>query len=146
MPMAYTENQSLIFLPVLALVALTLVAFVRLAVGRMAAMKDGQDPAYYRAHLGGSEPEAAATGARHWGNLFELPTLFYAGCLSAFVLGGVTGWTLAFAWGYVAARVAQSLVHMTYNHVGHRAGASLVGVVSIFALWANVAVSIIVNV
>lgn len=143
--MPYAENQSLIFLPVLVVVALTLMAFVRLATGRMAAIKGGQDPAYYRAHLGGSEPEAAAAGARHWGNLFELPTLFYAGCLSAFVLGGVTGWTLAFSWGYVAARVVQSLVHMTYNEVRHRALAFLAGVVFVFALWANVAVSVFVN-
>jgi hypothetical protein len=144
MPMAYAENQSLIFLPVLVIVALTLVAFVRLAAGRIAAMKDGQDPAYYRAHIG-SEPESAAAGARHWANLFELPTLFYAGCLSAFVLGGVTGWTLAFAWGYAAARVVQSLVHMTYNDVRQRALAFLAGVVCVFALWANVAVSVFVN-
>jgi hypothetical protein len=145
MPMPYAENQSLIFLPMLVVVALTLVGFLRLASARMAAIKGGQDPAYYRAHLGGSEPEAAAAGARHWANLFELPTLFYAGCLSAFVLGGVTGWTLAFAWGYAAARVVQSLVHMTYNNVRQRALAFLVGVILIFALWANVAVSVIVN-
>jgi hypothetical protein len=144
MPMAYAENQSLIFLPVLVIVALTLVGFVRLAAGRIAAMKKGQDPTYYRAYIG-SEHEAAAAGARHWANLFELPTLFYAGCLSAFVLGGVTGWTLAFAWAYAAARVVQSLVHITYNDVRQRALAFLVGVVCVFALWANVAASVFAN-
>ncbi len=143
--MAYALNQSLVFVPVLVVVALTLVGFVRLARGRMVAMKNGQDPAYYRVHQGGSEPEAAAAGARHWDNLFELPTLFYAGCLSAFVLGGVSGWTLAFAWGFAAARVVQSLVHMTYNDPGHRAMAFLVGVVCVFALWANVAASVFAN-
>lgn len=139
-----SHNPTLIFLPMLVVVALTFVAFVRMAVARTGIIKS-MDPDYYRAHIGPPEPESARAAVRHYDNLFELPTLFYAGCLSAFVLGGVTGWTLAFAWGYVAARLAQSLVHMTYNHVGHRALAFLVGIVFVFALWANVAVSVIVN-
>lgn len=140
--MPYATDQTLIFLPVLVVVALTLVAFVRMAMGRAAAVKAGHDPAYYRAHHGTPEPESAAAGARHWDNLFELPTLFYAGCLTSFVLGGVTGWTLAFAWGFAAARVVQSLVHMTYNNPGHRGLAFVVGVVFVFALWINVALSV----
>jgi hypothetical protein len=141
--MSYADNQSLIFLPVLAIVALTLVAFVRMAAGRATAMKSGHDATYYRAHQGKPEPEAAAAGARHWDNLFELPTLFYAACLTAFVLGGVTGWTLAFAWGFVVFRVLQSLIHMTYNNPAHRGGAFMLGVLFVFALWANVAMSVL---
>ncbi|MEW9854979.1 MAPEG family protein [Novosphingobium sp. M1R2S20] len=135
-------NQTLIFLPVLVVVALTLVAFVRMAMGRAAAVKAGHDPAYYRAHHGAPEPESAAAGARHWDNLFELPTLFYAGSLTAFVLGAVSGWTLVFAWGYAAARVVQSAVHMTYNNPGHRGLAFVVGVLFVFALWINVALAV----
>jgi hypothetical protein len=143
--MPYATNQMSIFLPVLAVVALTLVGFVRLAVGRAGAVKAGHDPAFYRAHIGTPEPEVAAAGARHWGNLFELPTLFYAACLTAFVLGGVTGWTLAFAWLFAAARVLQSLVHMTYNNPSHRAGAFMLGVVFVFALWGNVALVVLMQ-
>jgi hypothetical protein len=143
MRMTYAENQSLIFLPVLVLVALTLIAFVRMGVGRANAMKSGLDANYYRAHQGTPEPEAAAAGARHWDNLFELPTLFYAGCLTAFVLGAVTGWTLLFAWGFVVFRVVQSLIHMTYNNPAHRGGAFVLGVLFVFALWGNVATSIL---
>lgn len=135
-------NQILIFLPLLVVVALTFVAFLRMATGRAAAVKAGHDPAFYRAHLGAPEPEVAAAGARHWDNLFELPTLFYAGCLAAFVLGAVGLWTLVFAWGYAAARVLQSAIHMTYNNPSHRGGAFVLGVVFVFALWINVAISI----
>lgn len=140
--MPYAVNQSLVFLPVLAVVALTFVAFVRLAVGRAVAAKDGFDGTYYRAHLGKNEPEGAIVGARHWGNLFELPTLFYAGCIAAFVLGGVGQWTLGFAWAYVAARVAQSAVHLSYNNPAHRGMAFALGVIFVFALWANVALTV----
>lgn len=141
--MPYATNQTLIFLPVLVLVALTLVAFVRLGSARAAAVKAGHDPKFYRAHIGAPEPEPAAAAARHWDNLFELPTLFYAACIIAFVLGGVTGWTLGFAWAYATARVVQSLVHITYNNPAHRGGAFMLGVVFVLALWVNVALTVV---
>jgi len=135
-------NQAQIFLPVLVVVALTFVAFVRMAGARAAAVKAGHDPAYYRAHVGKPEPEATVAAVRHWGNLFELPTLFYAGCLTAFVLDAVSGWTLAFAWAFVAGRLLQSAVHMTYNNPMHRGGGFLLAVASSLALWLNVALAV----
>ncbi|MFT4057792.1 MAG: MAPEG family protein [Novosphingobium sp.] len=136
-----SHNPTLIFLPMLVVVALTFVAFVRMAVARTGIIKS-MDPDYYRAHIGSPEPEVARTAVRHYGNLFELPTLFYAACLTAFVVAVVGRWTLIFAWGYVAARVVQSLIHMTYNNPAHRGGAFVLGVLFMLALWINLAVSI----
>lgn len=135
-------NPAQVFLPMLVLVALTFVAFVRMAAARGAAVKGGHDPNYYRAHTGEPEPEAVRAVVRHWDNLFELPTLFYAACLAAFVLGAVGGWTLLFAWGWVAARVVQSAVHLSYNNPAHRGGAFALGVVLLLALWINVALAV----
>lgn len=132
-------NQAAIFVPMLVVVALTFVAFVRMAAARGAAVKAGQDPAYYRAHLGPPEPEATIAAVRHWDNLFELPTLFYTACLTAFVLDAVSGWALAFAWAFVLARLTQSVVHMTYNNPGHRGGAFILGVLSLLGLWVTLA-------
>ncbi len=136
-------NQAAIFLPMLVVVALTFVSFVKMAAARGAAVKGGHDPAYYRAHLGTPEPEATVAAVRHYGNLFELPTLFYAACVTAFVLGAVGTWALVFAWGYAAARVVQSLVHMTYNNPSHRGGAFVLGMLLIAALWVNVGIAIV---
>ncbi len=135
-------NQVAIFVPMLVIVALTFVAFARMAAARGAAVKAGQDPNFYRAHLGTPEPEFATAAVRHYGNLFELPTLFYAGCLTAFLLGAVTGWLLVFAWGYVAARLIQSAVHMTYNNPSHRGGAFVLGAVFMAALWIDLGIAI----
>jgi len=136
-------NQTVIFLPMLVVVALTFVAFVRMAAARGTAVKGGHDPNYYRAHLGTPEPEAAVAAARHYGNLFELPVLFYAACLTAFVLGAVGFWTLVFAWGYVAGRLLQSAVHMTYNNPAHRGLGFVLGVLFAIALWVDLAVAIL---
>ena len=135
-------NQAQIFLPVLAIVVLTFVAFINMAVKRGAAAKS-MDTNYYRAHIGEPEPEAARAAARHWDNLFELPTLLYAGCLTAFVLGSVGTWTLVFAWGFAAARLVQSLVHMTSNNPVTRGLGFTLAVVFALALWVNVGMAIV---
>lgn len=135
-------NQALVFLPVLTVVLVTFAGFVRLAAGRAAAIRHGQDPAFYRAHVGAPEPETAAAGARHWDNLFELPTIFYAACLTAFVLGEVGFWTLAFAWAFAAGRIVQSAVHMTYNNPAHRGMGFMLAVITAFLLWIDVAISV----
>ncbi len=140
--MPYAVNQTAIMLPMLAIVALSFVAFVRMAAARGAAVKAGHDPNYYKAHIGAPEPEATVTAVRHYGNLFELPTLFYAACLTAFVLGAVGKWTLIFAWGYVATRIVQSLVHMSYNNTSHRGGAFVLSVLFMLALWTNLGMAI----
>ncbi|MET0589037.1 MAG: MAPEG family protein [Novosphingobium sp.] len=129
-----TVNQLAIFVPMLVVVALTFVAFIRMAMARGAAVK-AVPPSFYRAHQGGQEPEAAVVAVRHYGNLFELPTLFYAACITAFVLGAVSTWVLVFAWGYVACRLLQSAIHLTYNNPAHRGGAFVLSVVFVLALW-----------
>lgn len=134
-------NQVSIFLPVLVVAALTYVAFVRMAAARGAAAKT-MDPSFYKAQLGGHEPEAAVVAVRHYHNLLELPTTFYAACLTAFVLAAVGQWTLVFAWGYAAARVLQSAIHLSYNNPAHRGLAFVLGVVFSLALWVNVAIAV----
>jgi len=139
-------NPVSIFVPLLVIVALTFVGFVRMAAGRATAMKTGIDPNFYKAHQGGMEPAVAVVGVRHYGNLFEMPTVFYAAVLTAFVLGAVGHWTLVFAWGYVAARLVQSAVHLTYNNPAHRGLCFVLGVVFMIALWVNLAIAIIARV
>jgi hypothetical protein len=144
--MPYATNQMTIFLPMLVIVALTFVAFVRMAAGRGRAVKGGHDPAYYKAQIGAPEPEFTVVGVRHYGNLFELPTIFYAACLTAFVLGAVSFWVLLFAWGYVVCRLVQSAVHITYNNPAHRGMAFVAGVLCMLALWVTLAVAIFARV
>ena len=140
--MINTVNPYAIFLPMLAVVALTFVAFVRMSAARAAAVKGGHDPRYYRAQRGPPEPEPTVVAVRHYHNLFELPVLFYAGCLTAFSLNAVGGWVLAWAWGYVAARVAQSTIHMSYNNPAHRGGAFVLGVLFALLLWIAIAIAV----
>ncbi len=68
-------------------------------------------------------------------NLLELPVLFYVVCLMFFVTGAVTALTLQIAWAYVGFRLAQTLIHLTYNNVIHRLTAFAVSNFILVALW-----------
>jgi hypothetical protein len=140
--MAEPQTPIAILLPML-LVVLTFVAFIKMAIERAAAVKGGQSPEFYKVYLGDPEPEKTRAAVRHWDNLFELPTVFYAACLTAVVLGGVSGWTIAFAWVYAVGRLVQSLIHMTYNNPNQRAGAFTFSVIGLLALWVNIGAMII---
>lgn len=137
-------NQAYIFVPMLAVVVLTFIVFFRMGAARGAVAKE-MDFAFYKAHLGGQEPEVAVVAVRHYGNMFEAPTLFYAACLSAFVLEAVALWTVLFAWGYVLMRVVQSAVHATYNNPAHRGIAFMLSMLFLAALWVNVGLAVAVR-
>ena len=137
--------QAYIFVPMLAMVALTLVAFVAMAAVRGKAAKE-MDPGFYKAHLGGEEPEYAKTKVRHFNLMFELPVLFYVACITAFVLGAVGDWTVWFAWAFVLLRVIQSIIHLTYNNPAHRGMTFVLSVVAMIALWINVGMAIFASV
>ena len=135
-------NPASILVPMLAIVLLTFIGFIRMAMMRGVAVKGGHDPNYYKAQIGTPEPEATVVAVRHYGNLFELPTIFYAACLTAFVLPAVGMWTLIFAWAYVAARYVQSLIHLTSNNTSQRGGTFVLGVLCVIALWVNIGLAI----
>ncbi len=107
-------------LPVLALVAWTLVMWFWLYATRIPAMKRmGIDP-QEAAHPGTYAhrmPGHARSVADNYNHLHEQPTIFYALMFFIALTGGVTAGTLSLAWGYVGSRVVHSLVQSTINKV-----------------------------
>jgi hypothetical protein len=138
------SGQSLaIFLPVLLVVAVTFAGFVKMAIERAKAVKQGQDPEFYKVYLGDPEPQKTRAAVRHWDNLFELPTVFYAGCLTAFVLDAVSATVLVCAWIFAVGRTVQSAVHLTYNHPNHRGLAFTLSFLGLMVMWGTLAVTIL---
>ena len=81
------SELSLVY-PMLALVLLTCGVLIVLFRSRVRMVREGLAPvSYFRVFQGSPEPEFAAKPARHFTNLFEAPTIFYAGCLTAMVTG-----------------------------------------------------------
>jgi hypothetical protein len=113
-----TPTQFL--LPVLALVAWTLVMWFWLYATRLPAMKRaGIDP-QEAAHPGTYAhrmPGHARSVADNYNHLHEQPTIFYALMFFITLTGGAATGTLALAWGYVACRIVHSFVQATVNRV-----------------------------
>lgn len=126
--------------PMFVMVLLTFGVAVVLFRARVRSVREGHTAVSYFRTFAGSPPEAEflAKPTRHFANLFEVPTLFYAGCLAAMVAGatGTTG--LVLAWGYVAARLAHAWVHLGANRVRHRFRIYLISWIFLLALWVYV--------
>ncbi|MEO5565757.1 MAG: MAPEG family protein [Luteimonas sp.] len=133
-----------IFLPALAMVALTVVVTFRMFFERVAQMRDGT--LKMRDIPSGSQMAARFADTRaadNYRNLFEAPVLFYLALVVAFAIGHVTSLVLALAWAYVAMRFLHSYIHCSYNRVKHRFYAFLASNVLLWALWAILAVALI---
>ena len=104
--------------PAFALFLLTMLVVFRLARLRWGAVRSHQvDPRFYKIYRGEGEPEAVAVVSRHVSNLYEMPTLFYAGTAIAFA-AGLSGTALvALGWTYVGLRLCHTLIHLGSNNV-----------------------------
>lgn len=140
---AYEDGQpamerSEILLPMMALIGWTLCVLLLIPYQRFRAAGAGavteQD---FR--LGESErvPPEVRIPNRNLMNLLELPVLFYAVCLVAYVTSLADHWTVRLAWVYVALRIAHSVVHLSYNKVMHRLAFFALSNFVLVAIWAR---------
>jgi hypothetical protein len=118
-------TYSPILIPVVVLIAWSLVICMWMAATRLPAMKQagidatkliggrGQD-------LEGVVPDKVMWVSHNYNHLMEQPTLFYALSISLAIAGLGNGINLWLAWIYVGLRVVHSLVQATTNRVKYR--------------------------
>jgi hypothetical protein len=129
--------------PSFALVALTLAVVIRLARQRFAAVRAGRvDGRFYKAFRGEGEPEEVAVTARNLINLYEMPTLFYAGIAIAFAGGQSGTLLLTLAWGYVALRLVHTAIHLGSNKVLWRFRVFALSWLVLLAFWVTLGVQL----
>lgn len=117
-------------LPVLALVAWTLVMWAWMYATRIPAMqKAGIDPqeAANSDALAQRLPPEVRWVADNYNHLHEQPTIFYALMFLAALTGGSDSTALALAWAYVLLRIVHSLVQATINRIVVRFGIFMLG-------------------
>ena len=129
-------QNSVIFLPALALVALTFIVWWRMFFMRIGQMK--RERIHPQSVATSAEVAAKLTDSRaadNFRNLFELPVLFYLALAVAAQAGLVNTATLTLAWLFVVLRIAHSYIQCSYNKVMHRFKAYVAGGLVLFALW-----------
>ncbi len=118
-------DYSPILVPVVALVAWTLIVMLWMVATRFPAMKRKgvslKGAVGSRgANLDGVIDDQAQWVSHNYNHLMEQPTVFYAVALALALMdmgGGLNYWL---AWGYVVLRVVHSLVQGTVNIVRYR--------------------------
>lgn len=135
--------QTLIFWPMIAQVALTAFIWFRLYRTRIPELRRrGVDPQAVQTSRQAADVLQDVAPADNFRNLFEVPVLFYAVCLSLAFTELVAPLQLALAWLFVISRAAHSFIHVTYNLVVHRFAAYALGTLAVFAMWATFALSL----
>ncbi len=130
--------------PAFGLFALTMFSVLRLARMRFAAARAGRvDPRFYKVFRGEGEPPDLAATSRNVINLYEAPTLFYAGTAFAFAAGqsGVSLVTLG--WAYVGLRLLHSAIHVTTNRVMWRFRVFAASWFVLLAYWIAIGVALL---
>ena len=134
-------DAKLIFMPAVAMVALTFVVWWRMYVVRIGQMK--RERIHPQAVATSAQSSARLTdscAADNFRNLFELPVLFYVALVVAAMTGQVNATTIALAWAFVLLRIVHSAIHCTYNKVMHRFYAYVAGGMALWLLWGAIAV------
>lgn len=133
-----------IFLPALAMVALTFIVLAVMFRRRVAQLKrDRIHPQKVATSQQASALYTDVAPADNFRNLFEMPVLFYLALVVAALTSQVTTPVLALAWTYVVARAIHSAIHCSYNKVMHRFRAYALSVFVLLALWAVIGYGLI---
>jgi hypothetical protein len=137
-------ESRLIFLPALAMAALTFVVWWRMYFLRIGEMtRERIHPQSVATSPAMAARVVDTRGADNFRNLFELPVLFYLALVVAALTGQVNPATVGLAWAFVALRVVHSAIHCTYNKVMHRFYAYLAGGLVLWALWGVLAIGLL---
>ena len=127
-------NNHQIFWPMLLQIILPMLVLLVMAKRKAADIKSGA-----------VDPKKTAVDSKAWGdgvvltsnnlaNQFQIPVLFYALCLMAYLMNAASGALLGVAWFFVVSRYAHALIHITTNHVPHRFPAFMLGVLAVWVM------------
>lgn len=123
-----------IFVPVLAQVVLTFVAYAALNVVKGRANRRGEVDLARKALHKDAYPDYVLKYTNNVANQFEAPVLFYVLAFMLWAVKAVDATTLTLAWAYVATRVVHYLVHTTINFIPVRKSVFTVGIVILLAM------------
>ena len=129
-------GNNAIFLPAVAMAALTFVVWWRMYFTRIGQMK--RERIHPQSVATSAQAAAKLTDSRaadNFRNLFELPVLFYLAIVVAAQAGLATTTVLVLAWLFVILRIAHSWIQCTYNKVMHRFYVYVTGGMVLWVLW-----------
>jgi hypothetical protein len=137
------ETRAL-FLPVIAMMAITVLAWLRLYQLRFAEMARRKvDPQSIALSAQKDAGLQDTRGADNFNNQFQLPILFYIAVLVAQATGHGSDLFVKLAWAFVATRLVHALIQWTYNRVVHRFAVYAIGALILWWMWGLLALGLL---
>ena len=127
-------NNDLIFLPVLAHVALVFMLYIYLGIVKSRAVKEGSVDRKKAALDPKAWPESVVKVLNNLGNQFESPVIFYIISIIYYLTNNVDSFLISIMSIYVLTRYMHTYIHVTSNFVPYRFKLFLVGVLILLAL------------
>lgn len=127
-------NNDLIFLPVLAHVALVFMLYIYLGIVKSRAVKEGSVDRKKAALDPKAWPVSVVKVLNNLGNQFESPVIFYIISIIYYLTNNVDSFLISIMSIYVLTRYMHTYIHVTSNFVPHRFKLFLVGVLILLAL------------
>lgn len=128
-----------LLLPITVLVLWTFIIMLLVIVSRVYSVRSRQVKAgYFKLYQNTSGKEIPAYVikiGRNYGNLLEVPPLFYFTCLLFMYLNQIDQLTIFLAWSFVIGRVTHSLIHISFNHVLIRLSVFAMSCAALFGMW-----------
>jgi hypothetical protein len=130
--------EQLLF-PAFAMFFLTISCIFSMGLMRFNAIKKGDVKiSYYREYNKGQQPSKLHIIGRHVQNHFEVPPIFYAGVIIAYLIGVESLWSITFAWAFVVARCVHTFIHLGTNNVSQRFFVFGFSLLMLTALWVSI--------
>jgi hypothetical protein len=99
----------------------------------------GKIPAQYlRVGEGPLPPATIVDGHHHFSNQFEVPVLFYLGCITTLATQSVDSATVTLAWSFVGLRVVHTAIVLVKNDPRIRVAPYVLSTFAVWAMWANI--------
>lgn len=127
-------DNKLIFVPVIAQIALTLYVFIALAVAKKKAVNAGEVNEERRSLYEDAWPISVQKINNNIRNQFEIPVLFYVLCVVLWACNGVGVFSLTIASLFVVSRCFHVYVHTGSNFVPLRRALFTFGCAMVIAL------------
>ena len=99
--------------------------------------RNAMPPEYFRVGQGTPPSDKIVDVHHHFANQFEIPVLFYLGCLTAIVTDSIDEPAVTLAWSFVVLRMIHSVIVLVRNDPRIRVWPYVLSTFSVWAIWAN---------
>ncbi|MEL0631361.1 MAPEG family protein [Pseudoalteromonas carrageenovora] len=128
--------ERIIILAMFAQVTLSLVVMIVMGKRRITATKNKQlNLTDFKTMQLDKAGDTVRVADRNFSNQFEIPVLFYAGCLLALQLNSASYLVAALACLFVVSRIVHTIIHLGNNNVRARFNVFLFGCGCVFVIW-----------